>query len=252
MISPSIIYNTGAFSLTVQILTGLFDLYVVFLDTPPYMQILKKVLWMEIFVQIIEGSFYIWLVRNFHKIGDITKYRYWDWIITTPTMLISFSMYLYYLKNRKESQSPIQKSIFEILYDKSDFFLPVFILNTLMLLAGYMAELGRISFQLAAVLGFIPFVIYFYMIYETFAKYTDFGQQVFWVFAGIWALYGVASVMSYTNKNIMYNILDLLAKNFFGIFIAGLLYFEHRNGRGGRENGHTGNLGGGCGCCGRK
>ena len=226
--NTSLIYDTGIISLIIQIATGLFDIYVVFLDTPPYMQILKKVLWMEIMVQIVEGSFYVWLVRNFQKITNITKYRYWDWIITTPTMLISFSLYLYYLKNREESQPPIQKSIFEILYDKSDFFLPVFILNILMLLFGYLAELGRIPFKLAAVLGFIPFVVYFYMIYDTFAKYTDFGQQIFWMFAGIWALYGVASVMSYANKNIMYNILDLFAKNFFGVFIALLLFVEHR------------------------
>jgi len=100
-----------------------------------------------------------------------------------------------------------------------------------MLLFGYLAEIGRIPFKTAAVLGFIPFFIMFYIIYDVFAKYTDFGRQIFWMFSGIWALYGIASVMSYTNKNTIYNILDLFAKNFFGIFIAGLLYTEHHFGK---------------------
>jgi hypothetical protein len=230
MIHPSVIYHSGVLSLVIQVFTGLFDLYVVFLETPPYMRILKHVLWLEIIVQVIEGTFYVWLVRNFHKIGNITKFRYWDWIITTPTMLISFTIYLYYLKTREETPNTvITKSITDILYDNADIYLPIMVLNTLMLAFGYLAEIGKISHRLGAVLGFVPFVAYFYIIYETFAKYTDFGRQIFWVFAGIWALYGVASVMTYTNKNVMYNILDLFAKNFFGIFIAGLLFIERRN-----------------------
>ena len=226
--NQSLIYNTGIISLIIQILTGLFDIYVVFLDTPPYMQILKQILWLEIIVQVVEGSFYVWLIRNFNKIDNITKYRYWDWIFTTPTMLISFSVYLYYLKNREESQPPIRQTLIELLYDKSNVILPILVLNMLMLLFGYLAELGRIPFKLAAVLGFIPFVAFFYLIYENFGKYSEFGLQIFWVFAAIWALYGFASTMSYAGKNVMYNILDLFAKNFFGIFIALLLFVEHR------------------------
>lgn len=226
----NVIYNSGVMSLIIQILTGVFDLYVVTLDTPAYMQILKHVLWLEIAVQVIEGSFYVWLVRNFHKIDNITKYRYWDWILTTPTMLISFTIYLYYLKTREETPNKvITKGITDILYDNSDIYLPIMVLNTLMLAFGYLAEIGKISHSLGAVLGFVPFLAYFYIIYETYAKYTDFGRQIFWVFAGIWGLYGVASVMTYANKNVMYNILDLFAKNFFGIFIAGLLFLERRN-----------------------
>jgi hypothetical protein len=99
--TQSIIFQSGILSLAIQIITGLFDIYVVFLETPVYMQVLKQVLWLEIVVQFIEGGFYVWLIRNFHKIENITRYRYWDWIITTPTMLISFTVYLYYLKTRE-------------------------------------------------------------------------------------------------------------------------------------------------------
>ena len=227
--NPSIIYNSGVMSLLVQILTGVFDVYVLFLDTPPYMRILKQVLWLEVVVQVIEGSFYVWLVRNFDKIHNITQYRYWDWFFTTPTMLVSFTVYLYYLNARKHHPNTvITQNITDILYDNADVYLPIMVLNTLMLAFGYMAEMGRISHKMGALLGFMPFIVYFYIIYETFAKYTAFGQELFWVFAGIWALYGVASIMSYTNKNVLYNILDLLAKNFFGIFIAIVLFVEHK------------------------
>jgi hypothetical protein len=225
----NVIYDSGLLSLAIQIMTGVFDLYVVFLDTPAYMQILKKVLWLEIVVQVIEGSFYVWLVRNFGQIGNITKFRYWDWVFTTPTMLISFTIYLYYLKTRQEMPTTvITQNITDILYDNAYIYLPIMVLNTVMLAFGYLAEIGKISHRLGAVLGFVPFFAYFYIIYEAYAKYTDFGRQIFWVFAGIWALYGVASVMTYVNKNVMYNILDLFAKNFFGIFIAGLLFLERR------------------------
>lgn len=33
-------------------------------------------------------------------------------------------------------------------------------------------------------------------------------------------MYGVAALMSYKIKNIMYNILDLFAKNFFGLYLG--------------------------------
>jgi bacteriorhodopsin len=36
----------------------------------------------------------------------------------------------------------------------------------------------------------------------------------------VWFIYGLAALMSYKTKNIMYNILDLFAKNFFGIYLG--------------------------------
>jgi bacteriorhodopsin len=35
----------------------------------------------------------------------------------------------------------------------------------------------------------------------------------------VWSLYGVAAVFDFTTKNISYNILDLFAKNFYGLFL---------------------------------
>ena len=36
---------------------------------------------------------------------------------------------------------------------------------------------------------------------------------------GIWSLYGVAALLPVLAKNISYNVLDIIAKNFYGLFI---------------------------------
>jgi len=38
-------------------------------------------------------------------------------------------------------------------------------------------------------------------------------------FVIVWAIYGLAAIMGYNMKNVMYNILDLFAKNVTSIFI---------------------------------
>jgi hypothetical protein len=58
------------------------------------------------------------------------------------------------------------------------------------------------------------------LIYEYFAKFSLFGTEIFLYFLIVWSIYGVAALMSYKTKNIMYNILDLFAKNFFGLYLG--------------------------------
>jgi hypothetical protein len=214
----SIIYDTGVFSLIVQILTGIFDLHVLSMKYNKSVSLIKNLLWIEVLVQIIEGTFYVWLVMNFSKIGNVTKYRYYDWIITTPSMLFTYCMFLYYI-NTKDKTSETQ-TFYEAIEINIFDLLPIFIFNTMMLFFGYLAEIGKMDASVSAVLGFIPFTIFFYLIYDTYAKYTPIGRMTFIYFSGIWALYGFASVLRYKYKNTIYNILDLFSKNFFGIFLG--------------------------------
>jgi ABC-type transport system involved in cytochrome c biogenesis permease subunit len=127
------------------------------------------------------------------------------------------------MKN-KENVNGIQKNLYDLTKENSSIIIVVLLLNALMLMFGYLGEIKKMSFNLAAVLGFIPFIIMFYMIYINYAQYTKLGIDTFWYFSGVWALYGIASVMSYKVKNISYNILDLFAKNFFGLYLAYLLF----------------------------
>jgi bacteriorhodopsin len=223
-----IIYITGVLSLVIQIITGVFDYYVIGLSVPQSMNILMNLLILEFAVQIIEGAFYIWMVFNFSKISNITPARYYDWFITTPTMLFTLCFYLIYLKN-KEAGIDIgygtgENSFFELVSKNLHILIPIFILNGAMLAFGYLGEIGKLERYTATFLGFIPFIIYFYMIYINFASDSVTGKQIFWWFFCLWSLYGVASLMSYNVKNAIYNILDLFAKNFFGIYLALLLF----------------------------
>jgi bacteriorhodopsin len=221
----NLIYTSGVWSIVIQIITFLIGLVALFVKTPISLLVVKQLLWVETIVQLIEFIFYIWMVKNFSKIKNITKYRYYDWVLSTPLMLYVYIMYLEFMKN-KENVNGIQKNLLDLTKDNLTVIIVVLLLNALMLMFGYLAEIKKMSFNLAAVLGFIPFIIMFYMIYVNYAQYTKLGASTFWFFSGIWALYGIASVMSYKIKNISYNILDLFAKNFFGLYLAYILFYN--------------------------
>jgi hypothetical protein len=207
------------FSLFIQIVTGIFDYYVIRLNIPDNILLLKQLLIMEFIVQIIEGIFYFWLAINIASITNITPNRYNDWYLTTPTMLVTLCIYLVYLKNT-ELKLENNDSLFKIIYDNLNTLAPILLLNFIMLTFGYMTEIKVISKMPGVLLGFIPFLIYFYLIYDNFAKYSQDGTYLYIFFFIVWFTYGIAALMSYKTKNIMYNILDLFAKNFFGIYLG--------------------------------
>jgi hypothetical protein len=206
-------------SLFIQVFTGIFDYYVIQLNIPSKLIVLKQVLIMELIVQIVEGIFYIWLALNITSVVNITPHRYYDWYLTTPTMLVSLCVYLTYLKN-DESNIETKDSLIKILYDNLNVLIPIIFLNFVMLTSGYLTEIKKISRVPGVLFGFIPFLIYFYLIYEHFAKYSNSGFNLFIFFFSVWFMYGIAALMNYKTKNIMYNILDLFAKNFFGVYLG--------------------------------
>ena len=206
-------------SLLIQVITGVFDYYVIQLNIPSKLLIIKEVLIMELIVQIIEGIFYIWLALNITTVTNITPHRYYDWYLTTPTMLISLCIYLVYLKN-EENNVETTDSFFKIISDNQNVLLSILFLNFLMLTSGYLTEMKKFSQVFGVLIGFIPFFICFYLIYYYFARFSLFGTEIFFYFLIVWSMYGVAALMSYRIKNIMYNILDLFAKNFFGLYLG--------------------------------
>ena len=221
-----LIQHTAGLSLFIQIITGFVDYYVLTLPTAPDLKLLRELLLLEFIVQIVEGSFYVWLVFAISNATNITLNRYWDWFITTPTMLITFSTFLIYLRFKESGVTDIP-SFTSIISDNLKTYSSIVLLNAVMLLFGYLGELKKISLFTSVFGGFVPFFMMFYMIYENFAKYTDLGTTLFWYFAIVWSLYGVAACLSYNLKNTSYNILDLFAKNFFGLFLAYLLYSSY-------------------------
>jgi hypothetical protein len=207
-------------SLIIQVFTGVFEYYVIQLNIPNKILILKHLLIMELIVQIIEGIFYTWLALNISSVTNITPHRYYDWYLTTPTMLITLCIYLVYLKN-DEQNIETTDSLIKIFYDNLNVFIPILFLNFLMLTSGYLTEIKKLAQIPGVLFGFLPFLLYFYLIYEYFAKYTTMeGFYLFIFFFCVWFMYGIAALMNYKTKNIMYNILDLFAKNFFGLYLG--------------------------------
>ena len=210
------IYVSGLFSLLVQLLVGTIDYKALYLPLDPKDEILRDLLKVELVVQIVEFIFYVWLIYYFSKVSrNITPVRYLDWAITTPLMLITLSAFL-----KQNGTSMMRLPDFLSNYKGS--ILTIVLLNAGMLLFGLAGELGFLNVYLSTALGFIPFALNFKYIKETFLPSDEdkFKNALFYWFVFFWALYGVFALTSYTIKNTGYNILDIFAKNFFGLFLA--------------------------------
>ena len=177
---------------------------------------------LELFVQLIEGSFYIYWMYNFKNILNVTPKRYFDWMVTTPTMLINLIFYLVFLEYKDNNIS--DKLNFLNLFNKEFYtIITILLLNWSMLLFGYLSESHVFPLILGVLLGSIPFLIYYYIIYKKYALLSNDGIKIFFYFFIVWSLYGVVACLPYKIKNIGYNILDLFSKNFFGLFLVYLL-----------------------------
>lgn len=220
MNSKYIFYVTLILSVFIQFATGTLEIGTLFINVDPAHIIIKQLLGLEVIVQMIEGLFYLWLLYNFNEVSNITPKRYIDWSITTPTMLITLIIYLIYLKHTNEKKDTSTLDIFNVLLENSTMITYIIYLNWLMLLFGYLGEQQKINTFLGVILGFIPFLLYYYIIYINYAVQTKTGTQLFWYFFFFWSLYGIAAILPYYIKNASYNILDLFAKNFFGVFLS--------------------------------
>jgi len=225
MNSKNLFYITLIISIVVQIITGIIEIGALFIKVPTMYSLIRQLLIMEVIVQMVEGAFYVWLAYNFTKVINITPKRYIDWVITTPTMLITLILYLIYL-NKKTKDEINKQDFFTLLKDNSNIIIPVLLLNWLMLLFGYLGEMNIIPVLLGVFLGFIPFLIYYYMIYVNYVTENESGYLLFWYFFVFWSLYGFVAVLPYYLKNACFYLLDLFAKNFFGIFLSYIIFFE--------------------------
>ena len=216
-------YITLVVSVIVQIITGIIEVGAFFIKVPTIYYLIKQLLIIELVVQFIEGLFYIWLIYNYTKVLNITPKRYIDWVITTPSMLITLMIYLIYL-NKKTENKINELDFFTLFKENSNIFISVLILNWVMLLFGYLGEMRIIPILLGVFLGFISFLIYYYIIYVNYVTQNTNGYLLFWYFFFFWSLYGVVAVLPYYVKNAFYNILDLFSKNFFGIFLSYIIF----------------------------
>ena len=219
----SSVYSSLITSIIIQVVTGIIEFISIFVNLPSKFAFLKQMMILEVFVQFIEGGFYIYWFNNFTNISNVTPSRYFDWVITTPTMLVNLIFYLIFLQKIDNNTSD-QLQFVELFKQELNTIIPVLLLNWLMLLFGYLGEISVIPVLLGVSLGFIPFLIYYYIIYNKYALLSEDGFNIFIYFFIFWSLYGIAAILPYKIKNTLYNILDLFAKNFFGIFLSYLIF----------------------------
>lgn len=203
-------YTSIYISLVIQTLTLLLDFVGLGVPVPTDKLIYYDLLKVDILIEFIEYFFYIWMLFNIAKVKNITPFRYFDWFITTPLMLISL---MAYMSNKSH------KNLREFIIDEYKIIIQVMILNALMLLFGLLAELNIIDKYLANIIGFIPFFLSYKLIYDKYYKKESNRTQkvLYWVFLVIWTMYGVASFFPYKLKNDTFNILDLFSKNAYSI-----------------------------------
>jgi len=95
----------------------------------------------------------------------------------------------------------------------------IFAANVFMLATGALGEIGALPLIPATLLGFGGLAVSFATIYRKFAKDTRVGRAMFAFLVTIWSAYGVAFLFPTAAKNITFNVLDVFAKNFFGVYL---------------------------------
>jgi len=217
-------FSTNA-SIIIQIITGI-GLHGVFINLPEKHKILQSILTLEMIVQFIELFFYILILQPMVKsaLPQMAAARYIDWVITTPTMLLT-AIILFKYEEYLENNIDKKIEFFDFLKTDRDNIVSIFVCNFLMLFFGYLGEIGVIDIKLSSILGFIFLGITFYIIYKNYAVKSKNAKKLFYYMFTVWAIYGIAALMTPSTKNIMFNILDIFAKNFMGLY----LYYRIKN-----------------------
>jgi hypothetical protein len=209
------------FSLFIQVISIASGLFGLTLKVNPADQILITAVGLETVVSLIQFSFYTWYSYHFKEVVEATFYRYHDWVITTPIMLLTTMLYFDYNNKPADEEKTLQTFWDEHYTD----ILVVFGFNAMMLLFGYLYEIGLLDLFTSNSMGFAGLFGSFYVMYNSFvAKNPSANLPLFIVMAVIWGLYGVAAVFSSVWKNVFYNVIDTVSKNFYGIFLTYVVY----------------------------
>lgn len=173
----------------------------------------RHVLNLETCISVVAGYFYSVFVSQIEKFsdkgiaidwGDISKTRYIDWSITTPMMLLALCLVL-----GQNAKRDVKFSVIGL----------IVLLNYAMLYIGYLGEEKTLSRLWAMVLGFLPFIAMFSIIYMNFVKPAASGANniLFGMYLFVWSMYGFVYLLNEEYKNITMNVLDMTAKCFIGL-----------------------------------
>ena len=150
-------------SIFMQILTGILPLPALFLKTNENDMVVKDVLKLETVVQFVEGIFYILVVYLAISVSSLATYRYFDWVITTPFMLLSTMIFMEWSnhknkKNKEKTNDNTVVTFMDTVKKYKKLFITIGLLNFVMLLFGFLGETKQMPNIVAVILGFIPFL----------------------------------------------------------------------------------------------
>ena len=242
----SIAHKTVDVSLWVQVITGVLSVAGLTYELAPQHGILKAILLMETLVQLVEFLAYAYLLRGI-PLQHMARVRYYDWFLTTPTMLLTTIAYMSYTRAKEvrdlnlnllgkvntqaqaqaqaqaqdEAQDEAQPNMqfLRFLSDNRGNIALIFLSNVAMLACGFLRELGLLDTLSAFAFGFLAFGVTFSTIWHAYARHSSTGRALFVFLVTVWGAYGVVFLLPDTQKNTAYNFLDIVAKNFFGIYL---------------------------------
>jgi hypothetical protein len=250
----NIVNITMYISIILQILAGFVGLDGFRYKIPEQDSLLQTILGLETGVQFIELLFYIMFVIVNIPVESMAGIRYYDWFFTTPTMLLSTMLFFYYKRSKEIGENGTLTSFFSKYKWPT---IIILIANALMLILGYAGEMGWVSIMSAFVWGFIFFAVAFYEMWDYFVKephaygryningienmennlqeksesdieiekpsvLVSYQNEILGLFIFlfvVWSIYGVVYPFNAELKNISFNLLDVISKNFYGLFI---------------------------------
>ena len=224
---------TFVISLVVQLAVLIFSLVTLGIGNPP--PLLQLILVLETIVQGVEFVWYLTIgaLYFFRKMTFGVEYRYIDWVITTPVMLITLFFLVIYF------ESPCMEVAKLVDFPGFAGLLVLIVLaDWAMLFLGCMVEANwwnireRVSYvRWLLVLGFVPLCLAFIPhIMAATERPSESAVAVIVPTFGIWSLYGVVAIAAYGEdraqwRNAFYNLLDLLSKNLAGVVVS-IIAFE--------------------------
>ena len=183
----------------------------------------RHIMNLETCVSVVAAFFYWVFVEKLKDdqvvdFAEINAIRYTDWFITTPLMLMVLCSVLCHAKNMK-------------LYIST--YLIVLLLDFGMLSAGYLGETEQLDKRVAFVSSFACYFLLFGFIYYKFMSRgvnTFICTVVFYSYLILWSVYGLVYFLDEEKKNMVFNVLDLIAKALLGlilwIYFTGIIDFS--------------------------
>ena len=226
---------TFAISLAVQVAVLIFSIVcIVVVDERP--EVLTTILWLETAVQLVEFTWYA-VVGTLFVYGkkiigrscefDL-EYRFADWYLTTPTMLITLYFLLHYFNMPCMTNRMLREQDNFML-----FLILIVVFDWAMLTIGLLYELNWFKWT-SLRYPYLPMVLGFVFLLSAFVPHIDVlvnsrtteGIVVLVLTILVWAAYGVVATWwlgrhnGTMQKNAAYNILDIFSKNCFGVLVS--------------------------------